>query len=433
MEQRFKEELEFLYSVIRTVTALDIDLQEKMHKSLSLILEKIKAGKGSIMLLDKKRNVLDVVASTNKKILNKKIKIDPNTISGYVVTTCEPVYFKDVRRSKRFKKCIHAKNYSTPSLICIPLKGQEGVLGIITFSDHIENKFFTEQDFLVTKDYASIISPLLENSILFHKLREEKENLKRISEELRISKEELMMTYTERSELVEMVVHDFKSPLSAIISNLDLLKYIGGLTEQQETIVGTALNGAQKLLEMINEFLQIARVDQFQEGKIEYNPTSFRGVLDQVLEDLMPLAQEKSIDIKLLCDKDIILYGNHNLLVHLFQNLVSNAIKYTPKGGQVKIYGEVFKTKRFEDRFKRFAKICVEDTGPGIPDEHKSLIFNRFERLKRNKEVQGTGIGLFICKRIVNLLKGKIWVEDAPDTGSRFCFTCYVCEGNAKC
>lgn len=74
------------------------------------------------------------------------------------------------------------------------------------------------------------------------------------------------MTYTERQELVQMVVHDFKSPLSAIISNLDLLKYIG-LSDQQKPIVDTALNGAKKLLDMINEFLQIARVDQFQKEK----------------------------------------------------------------------------------------------------------------------------------------------------------------------
>ena len=90
------------------------------------------------------------------------------------------------------------------------------------------------------------------------------------------------------------------------------------------------------------------------------------------------------------------------------------------------------RAKRKEDRFNNFCKISIEDTGPGIPDEEKKTIFDKFKRLKRDQtnNPQGSGIGLFICKKIVNLLEGKIWIEDVHPTGTRFCVTCYVWEKN---
>ncbi|WP_461834117.1 GAF domain-containing sensor histidine kinase [Desulfothermus sp.] len=427
MKKDTEKELGFLRSIINILSSDRLSLSQKMDKSLRVILRRIQALKGSIMLYSKEKNTFQIVAATNKKILDKEIPVNPDSISGYVFTTGEPVFFKDIRKSKKFKSFAIGKNYNTPSLICVPLKMERRILGVINVSDHKQNRSFMESDFAFLKDYASILSPLIENSCLFHKLKEEKEKYKKLSEELKISKEELLMTYTERQELVQMVVHDFKSPLSAIISNLDLLKYIG-LNDQQKQIVDTALNGAKKLLDMINEFLQIAKVDQFQKDKIKFEPVSLLSVLNEVIEELKPQADIKSIKIIQQSQKDVMLWGTHSLFVHLIQNLISNAIKYTPENGLVKISWEVLKTQRAGDKFKKFAKICIEDTGPGIPDDLKKVVFNRFERLKRDKGVQGTGIGLFICKRIVNILEGRIWIEDAKPQGSRFCFSCYVCE-----
>lgn len=428
MKKSPENELEFLRSIINILSSDSLNLSEKMDKSLRLILNRIQALKGSIMLYSKETGKFQIVAATNKKILNKEIPVNPESISGYVLTNGEPVFLKDIRKSKKFKSFAIGKNYDTPSLICVPLKMKGRILGVINVSDHQKNKAFTENDFAFLKDYASILSPLIENSRLFHILREEKERYKKLSEELEISKQELLMTYTERQQLVEMVVHDFKSPLSAIISNLDLLKYVG-LNDQQKQIVDTALNGAKKLLDMINEFLQVAKVDQFQKHKIKFEPVSFLSVLDEVLEQIKPQADIKSIKIIQESHEDVLLWGTHSLFVHLIQNLISNAIKYTPENGLVKISWDVLDSKRIEDKFKKIAKICIQDTGPGIPDDCKKIIFNKFERLHKDKGVQGTGLGLFICKRIVSLLGGRIWIEDVKPQGSKFCFICYVYEG----
>ncbi len=426
MEKEIKEELFFFKSLIRTLTADNRGIGDKLEESLKLLLEKVRGAHGSIMLVS--NHEFQIVASTNKSILHKRIPIDPKTISGHVYVTGKPLYFKDVTKSRRFKNKIHKSNYSTPSLMCIPLKGQHKIIGVVTVSDHLENRFFSREDFLLMKDYTLILSPLLENSCLFHRLKKEKEKYERLAQELKVSKEELQMTYQERSELVEMVVHDFKSPLSAVISNLELLKYVG-VEEKLKPIIETALNGAKKLLDMINEFLQLAKLDEVHRQKESFGPVSLVSVLRKVLDEVEPVADAKSIEIEFDSQEDVLLWGSKSLFFHLFQNLLSNAIKYTPEQGKVKVFWKVNKAKRKEDRFGYFCKICVEDTGPGIPDDQKKFIFDRFERLKRDKNVQGTGIGLFICKRIVNLLEGKVWVEDAVPSGSRFCVTCYVWEG----
>ncbi len=424
MGKEFKEEFIFLKRLIQIISNNSKRLEERTDKSLKLLLEKIKGVHGSIMLVEPGEDVFTIVASTNKRLIKKKISIDPNSISGYVYTTGKPLYYKDITKSKKFRHKIRQKNYSTPSLMCIPLKGQNSIIGVVTVSDHYENSYFSKDDFLLLLDYSFIISPLLENSLLFIKLQEEKERYERLAQELKI-------TYIEKSELVEMVVHDFKSPLSAVISNLELLKFVG-IDDAHKPIVETAIGGAKKLLDMINEFLESARKENLHPKENDFGPVSLREVLNEVLEELKYLADSKSIKIDVNSQKDVSLWGNRSLFVHLIQNLLSNSIKYTPSNGKIKIYWEIKDAQRKEDRFGKICKVCIEDTGPGIPEEDKRIIFEKFKRLDKNKNVQGSGIGLFICKRIVNLLEGKIWVEDVIPKGSRFCFTAYVWEKNER-
>lgn len=425
----FQEELSFLRRIIYFLTDSKYSLSEKMQASLVLILEKIKAKQGSIMLKAQNKNKAKIVASTNPKIVNLEVDIDPETISGYVFSTGESVYFKDVKRSVRFKDKIRKANYQSSSLMCIPLMGKWGVVGVINVSDHKEQSFFYQSDYNLLKDYASLLSPLVESSCLFHQLEQEKIKLEKISEELRLKQKELELTYTERNELVQMVVHDFKSPLAAVISNLDLLKYIG-ITEEMQPIVETALKGAKELLNMINDFLQVAKIDDWKNRKLSLGPVELKPIVLELFESFRAIAKEKKINLQLETEEKVVVWGEEEILRHLIQNLLSNALKYTPHEGEVKVNWQVKKSKRKSDRFPYFLLFSVEDTGPGIPDDLKQKIFDRFQRLKRDKQIEGTGIGLFICNRIVNILKGKIWVEEVKPKGSRFCFTCYVAGEN---
>jgi len=431
MEQDCKQELLFLKKIIETLTASNLVLQARMQQSLVFILEKIMAKRGSLMLINQKTKQFNILASTNPKLINMSVPIDPQSISGYVASSGEAIFLKDISRSKRFKSSARIQNYSSSSLICVPLVGHKKIIGVITASDPLQNKCFTEKDFALFKNYATLVSPLLENVYLLEQLKRRQEKLAQVSRELVLKQKELLMAQQERNELVQMVVHDFKSPLSAVISNLDLLKYIG-LDQEQTQIVQTALNGAQKLLEMINEFLEVARLDDWQQKSIELKPVDLVPIVQDVIAEVTPLAQEKNLNIIFKQDNSpTVVFGDRQLLYHLLNNLISNGVKYTPEGGQIEIGWEKRQSKRQGDRFKHFLICYVQDTGPGIPDEHKQTIFERFKRLKKHAQIKGTGVGLYICKRIASLLHGKIWVEDVLPQGSKFCFTCYLVEENA--
>ncbi|MDQ7032348.1 MAG: GAF domain-containing sensor histidine kinase [Desulfonauticus sp.] len=422
-----QEELSFLKEIIQILTDPNTPLAAKLDTSLHLILETIQAQQGSIMLLVNPAGTrAKVMASTNKKIVGLEVDIKPETISGHVFTTGEPIYFKDINKSQKFKDVARKKSYQTNSLICVPLKRNKEVIGVINVSDPYDLHSFTEKEFRLLLNYAGLLSPLVENSYLVEQLTQRKQRLERLFKELRVKQKELLLAFTERNELVQMVVHDFKSPLSAVISNLDLLNYLGGLSEEQQQIVKTALNGAQKLLEMINEFLQIARIDDWKNHKLNLGPVDLQKVIEQVVEDVSPLLEEKNLKLEIKKEDIEPVYADENLLYHLIQNLLSNAIKYSYKDGKIKIGWEKREAKRTLDQFDHFLVCWVEDTGPGVPDNLKKAIFERFNRLKRDVRIEGTGIGLFICKQIVKLWDGEIWVEDVQPHGSRFCFTCYV-------
>ncbi|WP_457571776.1 GAF domain-containing sensor histidine kinase [Desulfovulcanus sp.] len=430
-QDRGRCELKFVRRMINVLTDPKLRLTQKLDQSLALILKKISARQGSIMLLDKEDNQLIVLAATKKDIVGKGQSIDCSAISGYVFKTGEPLLIGDINKDPRFRPRTRTKNYRTDSLLCVPLiSPHQDVIGVINASDRLDDTSFTQNDLGLLLKFANYLCPLVENSYLLHKLREEREKYKRLAQELELKQRELMITYTERSELVQMVVHDFKSPLSAVISNLDLLKYIG-LKEDQEPVVNTAMEGAEKLLEMINGFLEVAKLDHWQECKGKLGPTAILPIVRQEVEGIEPIAKAKQIDVQITNEEDVLVFGDPALLSHLVQNLLSNAVKYTPREGKVRVFWEVKTGKRKTDRYNKIVKFCVQDNGPGVPDDLKKVIFNRFTRAKRHKGIQGTGIGLFICSRIATLLGGKIWVEDVREVqpkGSCFCVTLYALE-----
>lgn len=204
--------------------------------------------------------------------------------------------------------------------------------------------------------------PLIESLAMFEKLETEKVRYQELAQELEIKQKELIIASTERSELVQMVVHDFKSPLSAVISNMDLLSYLGP-SESQKPIIETAFKGATKLLEMIDEFLHIARVDEYEEKGVVIRPVSFLPLVREQIEALMPLAREKSMTIENSCELDVEVLGDPMLLGHLVQNLISNAIKYTPAGGAIRIGMGTWESRRTGDPTHTVLKFWVEDNG----------------------------------------------------------------------
>ena len=403
---------------------------EKLHHGGVLIQERLRSGQASVMLFDEERQELKVVAATRQEIVGLTQPLSPQSVSGYVCTYREPLLIRDIGVDGRF--CRRNQAYRTASLMSVPLLSERGrVIGVINLSDKEGGGVFSEADLKLLTEYAGWITPLIDNLVVLERLEKEKERYRDLAQELEIKQKELIMASTERAELVQMVVHDFKSPLSAVISNMDLLAYLGP-SETQKPIIDTAFRGATRLLEMIDEFLHVARVDELHERGFSPAPVPFLPLVMREIEEIAPLARDRGIVVENRCALDVRVLGDPMLLGHLVQNLISNAVKYTPEHGRIILGMDSWESRRTEDPSRTVLKFWVEDNGEGIEDCYKESIFEKFVRTKASVEsgIKGTGIGLFVCRKIVTMFQGRIWVEDVVPRGSRFCVTLFIPDGD---
>ena len=170
------------------------------------------------------------------------------------------------------------------------------------------------------------------------------------------------------------------------------------------------------MLGLINDILDLSKVEA---GKMElhYSEFSIDSVFEEVKATLSPLAQVKSLEITFKVEPDFTnLQADRSRLIQILYNLVSNAIKFTPEGGKVSVY-----CKKSGNR----ALISVTDTGIGISSEDQIKLFQPFTQIDASsaKQYCGTGLGLALVKKIVNLHQGDIWVESDLGKGSTFLFT----------
>ncbi len=217
-----------------------------------------------------------------------------------------------------------------------------------------------------------------------------------------------------RQEFVANVSHELKTPLSAIIAYAETLRH-GAMRdpEHSELFIQRIEEQASRLAELIQDMLQLARIEASQ-VPYEISIVEIGDVVSACLAAHETNAEQKGI--KLVSQKklrDICLPADEEALRQILNNLVTNAIKYTPKGGRVKINWRLEGSE---------IAIRVRDNGIGIPEEHHHRIFERFYRVDkaRSREMGGTGLGLAIVKHLTQMLGGTVALQSAPGEGSTF-------------
>ncbi len=225
-----------------------------------------------------------------------------------------------------------------------------------------------------------------------------------------------------RDDLTHTLVHDLRTPLSSILGSLYFLEE---LTEHDpDSLAGQALNisirGANKLMNLVNSLLDIARLSTGQ-TLVELQTQRLESVLDAAVEYLLPLAVDSEIDLVKHVEPDLpLVLMDEDKINRVLVNLIDNALKYTPRGGQVTVSAERWAGGAGHS----MVRCLVRDTGPGIPPEYRTRIFDRFMQItSRSGRRRGSGIGLNFCQLAVEAHGGKIWVDEAPGGGSEFSFT----------
>lgn len=217
-----------------------------------------------------------------------------------------------------------------------------------------------------------------------------------------------------KSAFVNMVAHELRSPLVAIrqLNSVLLEGLTGPLEEKQQDFVKRGMNKIDSLLELINDLLDVAKIEA---GKFVQHqvPTDLGPIIEETVALMEPRAREQGITLTCSCQNLKPVQADPKNMEEVFNNLVSNAINYSPEGGRVTI------TAR---GLGEYMEVKVEDTGVGIPPEELPKIFDKFYRVKhpKTRKVIGTGLGLAIVKGVIEAHHGTIDVESSPDKGTTF-------------
>jgi PAS domain S-box-containing protein len=214
-----------------------------------------------------------------------------------------------------------------------------------------------------------------------------------------------------KNEFVSTVSHDLRSPLTAILGYVDLLDRVGPLNEQQHEFIHRVQNSVKSITALVNDLLDLGRIEAGFDSHKEM--VSLDGTIRYAMENLGGQISDKKLNLQLNLPQDIPqLRGNPVRLRQMIDNLVGNAIKYTPEGGDITVDLEVQKDQIF---------LRVSDTGPGIPPPDQPHVFEKFFRASNvPKGVGGSGLGLAIVKSIVDNHQGRIWVDSLLGKGSAF-------------
>ncbi len=222
-----------------------------------------------------------------------------------------------------------------------------------------------------------------------------------------------------REDLANMIVHDMRNPLAAIIGGSSLLKMKQLPASNNEMLIDLIIRESQQLDSFLNDMLMVAKQEQTGEMAVELHPIRLQSLMKTIESTHYLSAEALQVKLKLELKEDSAeIMADNNLLQRIIDNLISNAIKFSPENGTVTLKMETFIPP---DEARPHLRLQITDEGPGIPENAKARIFDKFEvvTMKRHR-VSQTGLGLFFCRLAVEAHHGRIWVEDNHPRGSIF-------------
>jgi two-component system sensor histidine kinase KdpD len=393
--------LDCILHITDTLNQEHLSSKKRMEKILHIVLDYLKAEQGSIMILDRKQ--LIVHAASRPEIIGKKQSVDSDSVSAWVAREGQPLFIEDIDKDPRFAKK-NSRGYKKDALLCVPIFHQNKVAGVFNVSDKTGNRDLLKQDGQILLYFSSI---LLWNIIL----DDLQKTLKKQRSTLRKRNSELKKQEKLRSQLSSMLVHDLKAPLAEVVASLDILSY--SATEENKEFIEGAQIGCDRAIRMVSNLVTIDKIADNKQHLLreEVYPDQ---LIQEAMTSIKSLAKLKNIETVFTCEDNPIhpLTIDRNLMLRVCQNILSNAVSYSPSGSKITAGISVTADS---------IRFMFVDQGAGIPDDMRNIIFDKYARISEAEDLlMGTGLGLHFCQLAVELHGGQIWVEGAAGGGSCF-------------
>ncbi|MCC6604856.1 MAG: GAF domain-containing protein [Anaerolineae bacterium] len=399
--QKSVDELSLLQQLDRDLSTT-LDLDHVLNLTLSRMLSIYQGVAGSIVLVNEAREVYRVVAQGYDETFDEsKIGADKGLI-GQVIHSGQPHNAPNVHEESRYI----AANFNTHAQMTLPFINKQELIGVIAIESDVIGKY-SEDDLQTAVRITNHAAAAIANAILYDKVNEANQA---------------------KSEFVSMVSHELKTPMTSLRGYTDLLLsgMTGELSEQQRNFLEIMAANIRRMSQQIQDLTDISRIET---GvlHIELSPTSFVNVVNETMQTVKGLCDEKGIRVHLQMPDELPpIMADKGRMVQVLTNLLSNACKYSPPDTDVNV-SFMPRMVADEDTGEMQAMVwcCVKDNGYGIAEADLERLFTKFFRSEdpNIRQAKGTGLGLSITKGIIELHGGEIWVESKLGEGTAFQFT----------
>lgn len=352
---------------------------------------------------------LRVEASSNQALKGMIQPLRENSASAWVVKNKKPLCNDSVDHADELH--LAPDRYHKTAFMIAPMMCNNNVYGVISITEKIGADQFSHEEREIFFDLAGHMISTLE----IYRLAE---SLKNSRQTLRKKNDRLQQLERLRTDMFNMLVHDLKGPLSVILANLDILSYTSN--RQNMTYVNTARSGCDAMYGMISNLLDITRLE---DGtlKLIWENLEPEGLIEEAIAGIETSAEIRGVSISQETPPELFtktcFQGDRSLLLRVLQNLLMNAIRFSPNGKTVETGFSVMENQSIS--------FFVKDDGPGVPVPLQQNIFDKYVQIsdpRNNRNDYTTGLGLTFCKMAVEAHHGTIWVDSDGTAGSCFYF-----------